>query len=429
MQAIVFYFFSKKYYIIFLFLISILFLTENYFIIEKISDLVTSIFTGFLKLLSIPLVFLSIVVTIGKIDSFIATKKMLKNLVIYTFLTTIIASTMALFVFLIIRPSRGFLFLNHESIINNKLSYFEHIKNIVPTNFIQPFYENNVLGAFFLALLIGIGMLALPIKNKNSLNTIFSSLFKLILWLTQEIVKFIPLAMIAFLCLLIKDLGSNLSTKGIGLYLLSLLISNLSQAFIILPIFLLSKGISPFTVFKKMFPAILIAFFSKSSSVAMPTAIDCAIGKLKISKDIALFSFPLCTTINMNACAAFILITVLFVGESSGFSFNFFDLIMWVFIASIAAVGNAGVPMGCYFLTCSLLSTMNFPLSMMGLILPFYTLLDMVESAINLWSDSCVTAMVDKDIKKRNELGSLQSLRGKMKSLRKFSKGYNPIKT
>jgi len=76
--------------------------------------------------------------------------------------------------------------------------------------------------------------------------------------------------------------------------------------------------------------------------------------------------------------------------------FSSFDYVMWVGIATLAAIGNAGVPMGCYFLTSALLTTMNVPLKLMGVILPFYALIDMLETTINVWSDSCVTMIVEK---------------------------------
>jgi Na+/H+-dicarboxylate symporter len=99
----------------------------------------------------------------------------------------------------------------------------------------------------------------------------------------------------------------------------------------------------------------------------------------------------------MNGCAAFILATGLFVAASNGFTFTLLQMLGWVFIATIAAIGNAGVPMGCYFLTTALLAAMNIPVEMMGIILPFYTFLDMVETSLNVWSDASVALIVDKE--------------------------------
>lgn len=151
-------------------------------------------------------------------------------------------------------------------------------------------------------------------------------------------------------------------------------------------------------LFRSMSPALSIAFFAKSSSAALPMAMQCAEQKAGVSRKTASFSLPLCTTINMNGCAAFILLTVLFVSMSHGVVYTPIEMVIWIFIATIAAIGNAGVPMGCYFLSTALLVSMNVPLHIMGVILPFYTLIDMLESAINVWSDSCVTAVVDREL-------------------------------
>ena len=75
---------------------------------------------------------------------------------------------------------------------------------------------------------------------------------------------------------------------------------------------------------------------------------------LNVKKEVSRFVLPICTTVNMNGCAAFILMTSLFVMQNAGFELNLSTMILWVFISVFAAIGNAGVPMGCYFLTLSL---------------------------------------------------------------------------
>ena len=60
---------------------------------------------------------------------------------------------------------------------------------------------------------------------------------------------------------------------------------------------------------------------------------------------------------------------------------------------------SAGVPMGCYFLTLSLVAGMGNGIGILGIILPVYAIIDMIETAVNVWSDACVCAIVDKSIK------------------------------
>ncbi len=101
----------------------------------------------------------------------------------------------------------------------------------------------------------------------------------------------------------------------------------------------------------------------------------------------------------MNGCAAFILITSVYLLQNAGIEIGLNTMLVWVFIATFAAIGNAGVPMGCYFLTLSLVSSMNIPVSLMGIILPVYAVIDMIETSLNVWSDSCVANIVNKTMK------------------------------
>jgi Na+/H+-dicarboxylate symporter len=164
----------------------------------------------------------------------------------------------------------------------------------------------------------------------------------------------------------------------------------------VLPLFLLARGLNPIHVLGRMMPAVLMALFTKSSAATLPVTMDTAENRLGIRKNIARFVLPICTTINMNGCAAFILVTSLFVMQQGGTELTFGTILLWMLISVVSAVGNAGVPMGCYFLTLSLMSGVDAPVAVLGIILPIYTIIDMVETAENVWSDSCVAAMVNK---------------------------------
>jgi len=221
-----------------------------------------------------------------------------------------------------------------------------------------------------------------------------------LLRITQVMVYLIPVGVWAFTLLFVQSLKEHHvdSLKQLGLYVVCLLLANAVQAFVVLPLFLKTKGYNVWQSFKGMAPALSVAFFSRSSNIALPLNIACTQRSFGVSQKIAHITLPLCATINMNACAAFILTTVFFVAQSNGMIFTMFDMCLWIFIATIAAIGNAGVPMGCYFLSGALLAAMNVPLELLGVILPLYTLIDMFETAVNIWSDACVAALVQKEV-------------------------------
>ena len=87
--------------------------------------------------------------------------------------------------------------------------------------------------------------------------------------------------------------------------------------------------------------------------------------------------------------------------QNNGLEVGLATMLLWIVIATIAAIGNAGVPMGCFFLSASLLTSMNVPIALLGLILPFYSLIDMLETALNVWSDACVVKVIDQQVKAR----------------------------
>ncbi len=376
-----------------------------YFELVAVADIVSSIFMKLLSLVSLPIIFLSIVSSATKSENEQMIRLTGKKIIKYTLLTTLLASVVALVVFLLVNPVKTIAINSaYEQVSFQEGSYIGYLLDAVPSNMFRPFIENNVIGTLFLALLVSIGSFGLSEEHKKPLHTLFGALNALFMRITAVIVKFIPLALCAFTILFMRDLRSGLQFATVGYYLASVMIANCIQAFIVLPLLLKAKGISPLKLAQAMYPALSVAFFTKSSNATVPMAVKSAIDRAGITPDVAKFTIPLCTTINMNACAAFILTTTLFVSMSYGVAYTPVQLVMWVFVATLAAVGNAGVPMGCYFLTSALLATMNVPLHIMGIILPFYSLIDAFETSINVWSDASCLAIVDGELKRESGL-------------------------
>lgn len=383
---------------------SILFAVVAYYlnneVIFEVAKLFSDIFISLLKLISLPLVFLSIVSTISGLKDSIEIKVLLKKTLFYTLLTTIIAAFVALSFYLFIDPVRkNFISNTIESVSDSNHNYFSYLKSLIPSNFVQVFLENNVIGSILIAFLMGGAIISLSKEKQDILHQIFSALFDTLLRIAQGLLKFIPLAVWSFITCFLYELKGGSEFHSLFWYFACIMSANFVQAFVILPLLMWYKGISPIQTMKGVMPALTLAFFSKSSSATLPTTIECVQNQLKVSKKLSSFILPICTTINMNACAAFILITVMFVAEMNGHTFSLGEMFIWIFLATGAAIGNAGVPMGCYFMATSYLVSMNVPLYIMGLILPIYTIIDMFETAINVWSDVCVTQIINKEFK------------------------------
>jgi Na+/H+-dicarboxylate symporter len=360
---------------------------------------ISDVFINLLQLISLPIIFLAITATITGMKDLKEMRFLGKKVFSYTLFTTLLSATVALMLFLAIDPTKTTIPSSNIEISSEQPSYLSFLVKAIPSNLALAFTENNVIGVAIVAILFSFSVLFLPIEQKNTVHNLFKSLFAAVLKMTSFIIKLMPLGILAFTTLLVKDLQNNFSEgKSLFWYLICVTGANLIQGIIVLPLLLKIKRISPLKTFKAMSPALALAFFSKSSNATLPLAIKCAEDNLKLNSKITNFTLPLCSVINMNACAGFILTTVLFVSMMNGISFSLPEMIGWIFLATLAAVGNAGVPMGCYFLASAFLISLNVPLHIMGVILPFYTLLDMLETAINVWSDSCVATIVDKEV-------------------------------
>ena len=370
--------------------------------LDEVMNFVATVYTRLFQLLAVPTIVLAVITTFATFGSK-GSGKIFGHTLTYTLLTTFAAAAVGALLYVLVAPgnlpvetiSNG----TQSSDISPQTSYIDHIVSIIPNNIVKPFLDGNVLSLLLLAFAIGFGLSKLPeSENKAVVVKGLLGLQDLLFLLIRGLIWTLPLGIVAFAAQLSAQVSAGVVADSIGKYVLVVLGGNVIQFFIVLPLFLLARGLNPIRVLSKMAPAVLMALFTKSSAATLPVTMDTAENRLGIRKNVARFVLPICTTINMNGCAAFILVTSLFVMQQGGTPITLSTILLWILISVISAIGNAGVPMGCYFLTLSLMSGIGAPIAILGIILPIYTIIDMVETAENVWSDSCVSAMVDKDL-------------------------------
>ena len=385
--------------------------------LNEVMNFVATVYTRLFQLLAVPTIVLAVITTFATFGSK-GSGRIFGRTLTYTLLTTFAAAAVGAVLYVLIAPGNlpidtvveaNSKFASQESGILNPLqhetTYADHIISVIPNNIVKPFLEGNVLSLLLLAFAIGFGLSKLPeSENKAVVVKFLLGLQELLFLLIRGLIWTLPLGIVAFSAQLSAQVSAGVVADSIGKYVLVVLGGNVIQFFVVLPLFLLARGLNPIRVLSKMMPAVLMALFTKSSAATLPVTMNTAENRLGIRSKIARFVLPICTTINMNGCAAFILVTSLFVMQQGGMPITWDTILMWILISVISAVGNAGVPMGCYFLTLSLMSGIGAPVAVLGIILPIYTIIDMVETAENVWSDSCVAAMVDKDSLKQQSI-------------------------
>ncbi|MBR0389466.1 MAG: dicarboxylate/amino acid:cation symporter [Prevotella sp.] len=370
--------------------------------LDVVMNLVATVYTRLFQLLAVPTIVLAVITTFATFGSK-GSKRIFGHTLTYTLLTTIAAAAVGAVLYLLIAPGNlPAEVVNSSSKVSDigpQLTYTEHIISIIPNNIVKPFFDGNVLSLLLLAFAIGFGLSKLPeSENKAVLIKGLLGLQELLFLLIRGLIWTLPLGIVAFSAQLSAQVSAGIVADSIGKYVLVVLGGNVIQFFVVLPLFLMARGLNPIHVLSKMMPAVLMALFTKSSAATLPVTMDTAENRLGVSPKIARFVLPICTTINMNGCAAFILVTSLFVMQNGGIPLTWSTILLWILVSVVSAIGNAGVPMGCYFLTLSLMSGIGAPVAVLGVILPIYTIIDMIETAENVWSDSCVAAMVNRDL-------------------------------
>lgn len=372
--------------------------------IDALIDFIATVYTRLFQLLAVPTIALAIMTTLASLGTQSDVGRIFRRTITYTLLTTFAAAFVGLGLYVIIAPEN----LPQETIAHGttdvpaslgELSYYDHILQVIPNNLLKPFIEGNVLSILILSAAIGIAIAKMKEgERKQQVLSLTLGLQDILYTLIRGLIWALPLGIAAYAAQLTREVSAGVIVNSLGKYVAVVIGGNLIQFFVILPMFLLLRRLNPLMVISKMAPAIMMALFTKSSAATLPVTMQSAEDRLGVSPKVSRFVLPICTTINMNGCASFILVTSLFILQNGGVALTWQTMLLWVFIAVISAVGNAGVPMGCYFLTLSLMSQNAMPIGIMGIILPIYTIIDMIETAENVWSDSCVNAMVAHDV-------------------------------
>lgn len=375
--------------------------------LNGLMDFLATVYTRLFQLLAVPTIVLAVITTFATFGSK-GSGRIFGRTVIYTLLTTVAAAVVGALLYVTVAPSNlpvDVISLGDSAIAEApQQSYYTHILSVIPNNIVKPILEGNVLSLLLLAFVVGIGLSKLPdSENKAVVVKGLLGLQDLLFLLIRGLIWTLPLGIVAFSAQLSEQISAGMVADSIGKYVIVVLGGNVLQFFVVLPLFLLARKLNPIRVLSRMMPAVLMALFTKSSAATLPVTMETAEQRLGVKSNIARFVLPICTTINMNGCAAFILVTSLFVMQNGGTPLTWSTVLLWILISVVSAIGNAGVPMGCYFLTLSLMSGINAPVAVLGIILPIYTIIDMVETAVNVWSDSCVCAMTDHDLTDRNE--------------------------
>ncbi len=366
------------------------------YIVNGIFNVIGKIFIAALKMLVVPLVFVSL---LGGVTSLGDVKAMgrigVKALSLYL-LTTALAISIAIGLAVSLSPgSAAGLSSNMEFAGKSAPPLSQVLIDIVPNNPIAAMAEGNMLQIIVFALLFGTAITLAGERGKHVLN-FFLDLNEVIMKMVLIIMKLAP---IGVFCLITKTFAiQGLAIGGDLLgYFLTLIAALLVHASLSYTILLrVLTGLSPLIFLNKMRAVLVFAFSTASSNATIPVTLKTVEEKLGVKNSVASFTVPLGATINMDGTAIMQGVATVFIANVYGIDLGITDFLTVILTATLASIGTAGVPGVGLIMLALVLEQVGLPVEGIALIIGIDRLLDMLRTAVNVTGDAAVTTIIAK---------------------------------
>ncbi|MEE4661657.1 MAG: dicarboxylate/amino acid:cation symporter [Halieaceae bacterium] len=363
-------------------------------VIDGVLDVVGRMFVASLKMLVVPLVFVSLVCGASSLGNNARMGRIaLRTVLLYLF-TTGIAVTLALVVALAVDPGKG-VDLPGEAAFEAAPapSIADVIVGIVPSNPVQAMAEGNMLQVIVFALLIGFAITRSGEAGKRICG-FFTDLEVIIMKIVGMLMLLAPYGVGALLTKLFAHLGFS-AIVDLGKYFLTVLFVLLFHGFVVYSGLLKALvGLPPSVLLYKMRSVWAFAFSTSSSAATIPITLRTVERKLGVKPSVAGFTIPLGATVNMDGTAIMQGVATVFIAQVYGVDLSLGDLAAVVLTATLASVGAAGVP-GVGLITLALvLEQVGLPVEGIAMIIGVDRLLDMVRTSVNVTGDAMVSLVV-----------------------------------
>lgn len=359
-------------------------------------DVIGRIFIASLKLLVVPLVFVSLVCGAAAMGANTRMGRIAgKALGLYV-LTTGIAVTMALLIANLIDPGVG-LHMAQPSTFQAQAAppIKDVLINIFPSNPIQAMAEGNMLQIIVFSLLVGIAVTQAGAAGKSTLD-VFESFNEVIMRMVTILMHLAPYGVFCLLANLFSSLGLG-AILDLAKYFFTVVLALALHAFgVYTLLFRLLARLSPLTLLKNIRPAMLFAFSTASSSATMPISMNVAEKRIGVDNAIASFTIPLGATINMDGTAIMQGVATVFIAQAFNVQIGISGYLAVIATATLASIGTAGVPGVGLIMLSMVLQQVGLPVEGIGLIIGVDRILDMLRTAVNVTGDCVVTTIVAK---------------------------------
>jgi Na+/H+-dicarboxylate symporter len=353
-----------------------------------------AIFLASLKLLVVPLVFVSLVCGTAALEDVSKLGRVGgKTLALYL-ATTAAAVFLAILAAAAIRPGDGFgLETDVTFAAQQPPSIAETLINLFPSNPVRAMAEGNMLQIIVFSVLFGLAVTLAGAPGKRVL-AVFNDVNSVILRLVMLLMTLAPYGVFCLIAKVFALQGFG-AIPPLARYFFVVLGVLLFHMFVTYSLLLrLGARLDPLVFYRKMRDPLALAFSTASSNATLPVTLENAELRLGVHNSIASFTVPLGATINMDGTAIMQGVAAGFIAQAYGIEIGPVGYLMVVLTATLASIGTAGVPGVGLIMLAMVLRQVNLPVEGIGLIIGVDRLLDMVRTAVNVTGDSAVTCVV-----------------------------------
>jgi Na+/H+-dicarboxylate symporter len=371
-------------------------------------------FVSLLKAVVPPLVFTAIVASIANLRGVANGARLAGQTLLWFAITALVAVAIGIGLGLVLQPGANAAVDAADAAEPSRTgSWLDFLEGLIPGNFlglgassslqtddagailgVDTGVSFNVLQIIVIALAVGIAALRSG-KKAEPFLAFNKSLLKIIQTVLWWIIRLAPLGTLGLVGRAIATYGWS-SLANLGTFAVAVYVGLALVLFVVYPVLLRAHGLSVGRYFKGAWPAIELAFVSRSSIGTLPVTERVTHRNLGVPRAYASFAVPLGSTTKMDGCAAiYPAIAAIFVAQFFGVDLGVTDYLLIAFVSVVGSAATAGLTGATVMLTLTL-STLGLPLEGVGLLLAIDPILDMGRTATNVAGQALVPTLVAK---------------------------------
>ena len=367
---------------------------KDFILMDNVFYLGGDVFIRLMKMLVVPLVFCSIVMSIASVSDIRKLGTVGLRSLVFFMLTNLISIFLALALGSIIQPGAGLHMSASQAMSNStaSMTLTETILNIFPENPVSALTNGEMLPIILFGILFGFILIKLKDETHTVYN-IFDEVNNLMMKLTDVIMKIAPIGVFCMMARTFGTLGFE-SILPLSELIGCIVVIIAIQIFVIYPIlFVIFTRANPIKFYRKFWPAMFFAFSSASSSAPILLSLE-KLDEMGVSHDISLFAISLGNSLNKSGSAVFFSVGVLFAAQAYGMDFGTTVLLTLIITILLATISSPSVPMASVFTLAMIFNIVGLPIAVIDLITGIYNIIGMFNALSNITSNGICASIV-----------------------------------